>query len=107
MFYKCVSPFAKCLRRCRLLPAFVTYQNDEGSAVDEGEEYCIKGARGMNQVLIEAATAGKSNANNFFRNGAYDQAASMYLQALALLQAMSRFDEDSEEDLALMHQAQD
>ena len=42
-------------------------------------EFCIKGARGMNEVLVEAASAQKTSANDVFRAGQYDEAARMYL----------------------------
>eukprot|EP00930_Biecheleria_cincta_P082349 TRINITY_DN72101_c0_g1_i1.p1 TRINITY_DN72101_c0_g1~~TRINITY_DN72101_c0_g1_i1.p1 ORF type:complete len:389 (-),score=50.16 TRINITY_DN72101_c0_g1_i1:67-1233(-) len=107
LFYACVGPLVRCLERCHLTP-FVTYQNDDPEdSSSTGEEYCIKGARGMNQVLIEAATEQKKVANDLFRSGDFDEAAKMYLQAFGLIQALSRLDEGSEDDMELLRQAHD
>merc|ERR1712048_59329 len=108
IFYRCISPMARCLGRWQYKLGFVTYQADEVKATSDcvGEpEFCVHGARGMNQVLVEAATAIKTDANDHFRAGAYDQAAQMYVQALGLLQSMSRLDEDFELDSQVMKQA--
>jgi len=106
-FRCCLLPLSRCLERCRYRPAFVTYQEREVAEGEEPEEYCIKGARGMNQVLVEAATAQKARANEAFKAGQYHLAATMYTEALDLVRNMSRLDEDSPEDNEILSQARD
>mmetsp|Transcript_20094 Transcript_20094/g.42898 ORF Transcript_20094/g.42898 Transcript_20094/m.42898 type:complete len:340 (-) Transcript_20094:1-1020(-) len=105
LFKSCIRPLARCLERCFYKPSFVTYQNDESESPGESDDFCIKGARGMNQVLVEVATHQKNSANEVFRKGHHEQAAGIYMEALGLIQAMSRFEEDDANDCEVLKQA--
>jgi len=103
----CLKPVARCLDRCSIWNRGVAYAEDEAPGDSGGSDYCIKGARGMNEVLVEAATMQKEKANNVFRNGDYDQAARIYMQALSLVQSLSRLDDERDSDLLVMKQAKE
>lgn len=103
IFHRCLVPLGRCIERW-YNPKSITYKDDE-SSTDVGGEFCVKGARGMNQVLVEAATLQKERGNSFFRSGSFDVAAMNYMQALSYLEAMSRLDEEEEADRLVMQQA--
>lgn len=103
----CLKPLARCLDRCSIWNRGVAYAEDESPDNSGDSDYCIKGARGMNEVLVEAATAQKEKANCFFRSGEYDQAARIYMQALSLVQSLSRLDDELDSDLLVMQQAKE
>lgn len=106
IFTACVKPLIRCLDRCTIWNRGVSYTEDEASG-DSGDEYCIKGARGMNEVLVEAATMQKEKANQYFRSGEYHEAAKIYMQALSLIQSLSRLDDELDNDLLVMKQARE
>jgi hypothetical protein len=105
IFNTCVKPIVRCLDRCSFFTGGCVTYADEEEQDEGGAEYCISGARGMNAVLVEAASQQKEHANEYFRAGDYGQAASMYMQALSLIQALSRLQVDLDDDRAVMKQA--
>merc|ERR1712032_1146856 len=60
-------------------------------------ELGISGARGMNQVLVEAATMQKVKANKLFKAESYSDARDAYGKALGYLRTMNRRNEKYEE----------
>mmetsp|Transcript_148316 Transcript_148316/g.385594 ORF Transcript_148316/g.385594 Transcript_148316/m.385594 type:complete len:887 (-) Transcript_148316:85-2745(-) len=68
-----------------------------GAAGGSGEELGISGARGINQVLVEAATAQKVKANRLFKDGGHAEAREAYSKALGYLRTMSRRTEEEDE----------
>jgi peptidyl-prolyl isomerase D len=64
---------------------------------EDSEQLGIEGARGINQVLVEAATVKKINANGLFKAGAYKEAREAYLKALGYLSQLSHRTEDEDE----------
>lgn len=103
----CLKPLARCLDRCSIWNRGVSYADDEASGDSGDADYCIKGARGMNEVLVEAATTQKEKANGYFRSGEYDQAARIYMQALSLVQSLSRLDDELDSDLLVIQQSKE
>lgn len=101
VFHRCVVPIGKCLERCYDYGG-ITYSNDDDAA-DEGTnttEIGISGAKGINQILVEAATAQKLKANAKFKEGNYDQAREAYNKAFGYLKSMSRRTEEEDEVVA-------
>uniref|UniRef100_A0A7S0AHT5 PPPDE domain-containing protein n=1 Tax=Pyrodinium bahamense TaxID=73915 RepID=A0A7S0AHT5_9DINO len=99
VFYRCLVPLGRCLERFYEPPS-ITYSDDIGVAGEDGtagDELGITGVRGINQVLLEAATMQKAKANKLFGEKAYSAAKSSYWKALGYLDAMSRRTEEDAE----------
>lgn len=99
VFYRCLVPLSNCLERYVPFQApSISYADDEGiAAAENNSDLGIDGARGINQVLVEAATTKKTNANAMFKTGAYEEAREAYLQALDYLARLSHRDDEEEE----------
>jgi len=105
MFFRCIVPIGRCVERFYRPVGGITYSSD---AEPSGEtalasDMGVTGARGINQVLLEAATLQKSKANRLFTEGSHGQAEAAYSKALGYLAAMSR---RTEEDEAVCQQVQ-
>jgi len=112
IFYRCVVPIGRCIERF-YEHGGITYADDDtaaaaaasscgsggggGAAGGSGEELGISGARGINQVLVEAATAQKVKANRLFKDGGHAEAREAYSKALGYLRTMSRRTEEEDE----------
>jgi tetratricopeptide (TPR) repeat protein len=80
-----------------LLPSLAITYEDDSEAAGNVEQLGIEGAKGINQVLVEAATEKKNKANEWFKSGAYEDARQAYLKALRFLQQLSHRTEEEDE----------
>eukprot|EP00928_Gymnodinium_smaydae_P015540 TRINITY_DN15750_c0_g2_i1.p1 TRINITY_DN15750_c0_g2~~TRINITY_DN15750_c0_g2_i1.p1 ORF type:complete len:371 (+),score=73.87 TRINITY_DN15750_c0_g2_i1:58-1170(+) len=97
IFYKCLVPLGRCVERFYDFGS-VTYNDDNVSSdVEAGDALGIRGARGINQILVEAATAQKEKANKLFKSGAYEEAQEAYSKAIGYLGTLTRRGDDEDE----------
>mmetsp|Transcript_99889 Transcript_99889/g.280886 ORF Transcript_99889/g.280886 Transcript_99889/m.280886 type:complete len:376 (-) Transcript_99889:107-1234(-) len=96
VFYGCVMPVGRCLEKWYDYGG-ITYTDDAGVAGGESNDLGISGARGINQVLVEAATSRKATANTLFKEGQYAEAREAYNKAMGYLATMSRRTEEEDE----------
>mmetsp|Transcript_13333 Transcript_13333/g.30408 ORF Transcript_13333/g.30408 Transcript_13333/m.30408 type:complete len:389 (+) Transcript_13333:104-1270(+) len=82
----------------------VTYSDDEDVVPCGKQELDIKGARGMDQVLVEAAMVQKGKANGMFKEQHHVEAKDAYLKALSYLDNMKHVDEDVDAEEMFDHE---
>lgn len=81
VFFRCLVPLGRCVERFHKVEP-ITYAQDASCGAEVAELY---GVRGINQVLVEAATVQKARANDLFRSGAFVEARDAYEKALGYL----------------------
>ena len=81
VFFRCLVPLGRCVERFHKVEP-ITYTQDASCGAEVAELY---GVRGINQVLVEAATVQKARANDLFRSGAFVEARDAYEKALGYL----------------------
>lgn len=96
VFYNCVLPLGRCVQRFYEYGG-ITYSNADAGTEESTESTGISGARGINQVLVEAATVQKVNANKLFKEGSFDEAKKAYEKALTYLSTLCRRTEEEDE----------
>jgi tetratricopeptide (TPR) repeat protein len=92
VFYRCLVPLGRCLRRFSYEDGGISYSNDEDAANQSSNQSSglgIAGAKGINEVLVSAATMQKEKANQSFKAGATKDAREAYSKAIGYLDSIS------------------
>mmetsp|Transcript_89526 Transcript_89526/g.187034 ORF Transcript_89526/g.187034 Transcript_89526/m.187034 type:complete len:374 (-) Transcript_89526:195-1316(-) len=98
IFHGIVKPMGRCLEMWYDYGGITYAEDAEVSNAGAASDLGISGARGVNQVLVEAATTQKQRANELFKEGHYyDEARAAYKKALGYLSTLSHRTDDEDE----------